>query len=477
LKVTTERLPDCEVRLTVEIDPERIEKSLRQTTRKLSRRMRIPGFRPGKAPYNVILRRVGREALLEEVVEIEGQGWYEEALEEAKLEPYDQAKLEVSSHDPLVMTFTLPVAPVVDLGEYQDLRLDWEPPEVSDEDEEKELARLQQENASLEPIERPAELEDVATLDIEGRIGDEVVVDVKERTVVVSQDINYPVAGFAEKIVGMSSGQDHEFTLTYPKDHANTAWAGKEAHFKVHLHGLKVWVTPDMDDELAKTMGDYETLDEWRASVRQQVEAQALAQAEQDYANAAVDALTDQAHIEFPAVMLERELDSMMENADQSLQQRGLGLENYLVMTGQSRDEYRESMRETAEKRLSRGLVLAELVQAEGLEVAEADVAAEIDRMAKAFGDKEESFRQTLASEGMRESLRNRLLTQSAMDTLKAIARGEYKPKTMAEPQEEEETTVTLETAPAETAGEAVEENAEDMIDETPRDKAPDAGG
>jgi len=476
LKVTTERLPGCQVKLTVEIDPGRVEESLRQTTRRLSRQMRIPGFRPGKAPYHVMVRRLGREALLQEVVEGKGQGWYEEALKETDLEPYGQAQLELTSYDPLVMTFTLPVAPVVDLGEYQDLRLDWEPPLVSDEDEQEALARLQQESASLEPIERPAELEDVATLDIEGHIGDDVVVDMKERSVTLTQDVNYPVAGFVEKIVGMSPGQDCEFTLTYPQDHANAAWAGKEAHFKVHMHGLKVWVTPQLDDELAKTMGNYATLDEWRASVREGLEAQALKQAEDDYADAAVDALADQAHIEFPAVMVKHRLDSMMEDADQSLRQRGLGLENYLIMAGQSREEYRESMRETAEKQLTKGLVLAELVRAEELEVSEADIDAEIDRLVERLGNEAGDFRQALANEDMRDSLRSSLLTQAAKDTLKAIARGEYVSQAATEPQEEEGQ-ATPEAELEETAKEAVEVNGEELIDKAPCDEVPESDG
>ena len=438
MKVTTERLPDCTVKLAVEVEPERLEKPLRQTARKLARQVRIPGFRPGRAPFNVIMRRFGQEALLREVVEGEGQGWYEKALEETELEPYGQAQLEITSYEPMVVTFTLPVAPVVDLGDYRDIRLDWEPPAVSDEDMEKEMARLQQENAALEPRERPAELGDMVSLDIEGRMGDEVVVDVEERAVALNPDINYPVAGFAAEIVGLTPGEDREFSLIYPQDHANAAWAGQEAHFKVHMHSLKVRVVPELDDELAKTMGDFETLDEWCASVREKLETKALDQAEHDYADSVVDALADQAHIEFPAVVVERQLDSMVQDMDQSLQQRGLGLENFLVMIGQNREEYRESLRETAERQVKHALVLTEVVEAEGLEVSEAEVDAEIDRIVEARGDDTGNFRKTLEREEIRESIHSSLLTQAAVDTLKAIAWGEYVPQATPEPEEED---------------------------------------
>jgi trigger factor len=465
--------------LTVEVDPQGVETALRQTTKRLSQRVQIPGFRRGRAPHNLIVRRFGQEVLLEETIDREGQNWYEKALDETDLEPYGQAEMEIASFSPLVMTFTLPVAPVVDLEDYLDFRLDWEPPQVSDEDEEQELARLQQESATLEPTERPAEMEDVATLDIKGHIGDEVVVDVEQRVVTLNQTVHYPVAGFAKEIVGMSPGEDREFVLTYSQDHANTAWAGKEAHFKVHMHSLKTWVLPELDDELARTVGNYETLDEWRADVREELEAKSLEEAEQDYANAVVDALVDQAHIEYPAVMLERELDSMMEDADQSLQQRGLGLENYLVMTGQSWEEYRESMRKRADKRLRRGLVLTELIKAEELEVTEDEVGAEIDRMAEALGDEADRFRQAFDDEKMRESVLNSLLTRAAVDRLKAIARGEYKPQVTDEPQEEEkeESTAAPEAVPAEMAGQAVIENTGETGEDTPRDDALEPDG
>lgn len=426
MKVTTERLPDCQVKLAVEIEPKEVEKPLRQVARKLSRQVRIPGFRPGRAPFNVIERRFGREALLEEVVENEKQGWYEAALKEAELEPYGQAQLDITSLDPLVMTFTLPVEPVVDLGAYRDVRVEWKPPTVSDEEIERELARLQQENATLEPRERPAEFEDVVTLDIKGHIGDELVVDVAERAITLNPNINYPLAGFAEKIVGMSPGEAREFTLTYPEDHPNAAWAGQEAHFAVHLHSLKIRVTPELDDELAKTVGDYETVDEWHAGVRQELEVKAQDQAEQDYTNSVVDALIAQAHIEFPVTMEEQQLDVMLQEVDQSLQQRGLGLENFLVMTGQKREDYRESMREAAKDRISHGLALAELVEAEALQVTEADIDDEIDRMAVALGNEADNFRQLFTEKERRNSIRSNLLSLAAVDVLKAIARGEY---------------------------------------------------
>ena len=456
MKVTKERLPDCEVKLTVEIESKQLDKSMRQTARRLARQVRVPGFRPGKAPFNVILRRFGREALIEEMLEKEGQGWYEKALEEAELEPYGQAQFNTDSFDPLVLAFTLPVEPVVKLGDYREIRLEWESPQVSDEDVEKELARLQQEKAKLEPGERPAELEDMATLDVKGRIGDELVVDLSERPVTLNPDINYPVIGFADKIVGMSIGEDREFTLVYPEDHANAAWAGKEANFEVHMRGLKVWVTPDLDDELAKEMGDYETLDEWRSAVRKELEAAALNEVESKYADTAIEALVAQSQIEFPAVMVERELDNMVREMDQSLQQRGLGLDNYLSMIGQDKDEHRESLRENAQKRVRGGLALSELIKAESLQVSESEIEAEIDRMAEDLGEQEESFRQLFAMDEMRESLRGKLLSQAAVDVLKEIARGEYMPPP-SEPEVEEETEET----------EAAAEETETAVEET----------
>lgn len=470
MKVTTERLPECKVKMTVELEPARVDEPLRRVVRRVSQQFSIPGFRPGKAPFNVVVRRFGREVLLEEVVDKEGQAWYEEALKEADVEPYDQALLEIISYEPLIMAFTLPVAPVVDLGEYRDIRLDWEPPVVTDEEVEAELVRLQQKSASLEPIERPAEMEDVAALDIEGRIGDEVVASVEERAVTLKPDVSYPVVGFVEKIAGMSPGQNREFALTYPENHPNAAWRGKEAHFQVYMHSLKVWVMPELDDELAKTMGGYETLDEWRASVRKDLEDEALQDAEDAYTNRVVDMLVAQAHIEFPTVMVEQELDRMMEKLNQSLQQRGLGLENYLVMIGKSQEEHRESLRENAERQVRRALALSQVIEEEGLQVFEAKVDAEIVRLTEALGDGVEDFEKALPLEKLRESLRNNLLTGAVMDTLMAIARGEYVPGSAPESEKKE-------SGSAETAPEVTKEVVEEGLDEVPPDRDSESDG
>jgi len=470
LKVTTERLPDCKVKLTVEVEPTQVQKPLRETARELARQYRIPGFRPGKAPLSVVVRRFGQETLLKEVVESEGQNWYEKALEEAELSPAGQAQLEVTSYEPLIMTFTLPVAPTVELGSYREIRVDWEPSPVSDEDVERELARQQQENATLEPKEGPAEMEDVATLDIQGRIGDEMAVVLEERAVTLHPNINYPVAGFAQQIVGMSPGQDREFTLVYPEDHANAAWAGQEAHFNVHMRGLKTRVTPALDDELARTVGDFASLDEWRASVRQELETQALEEAEQDYADRAVEAAVAQAHIEYPSVVVERELDSMMADLDRSLKQQGLGLENYLIVAGQSQEDYRQSLRETAERRVKRRLVLTELVEAEGLQVSAGELEAEIDRLAEPLGDEAENFRQMLGQAEVRESIRQGLLTQAATDRLKAIARGEGVPEAVPEPATEP-TEAEPEVEPTKALQEATDANLEEEVTSEPLTK------
>lgn len=459
MKVTTERLPNCEVKLTVEMDAQRVNKAMRQTARRLAGQMKIPGFRPGKAPFKVILSRFGQKALMDEVLDKEGQNWYEEALEQAEIEPFGQAGLEVASYEPLVLTFTLPMEPAVTLGDYHEIRLDWESPQVTDEEVEHELERLRQEKARLKPVGRPVELEDMVTVDVEGRLGDELIVDMEDRPITLNPEISYPVTGFAHELVGMAPGEDREFTLTYPEDHANAAWAGQEVAFKVHLHAVKAWEAPELNDELAQDAGDVETLDEWRAAARKKLEEAAKHRAEHDYANDAVGVLAEQAQIEYPAVMVERELNGMMQEMDQSLRQRGLGLENFLVMTGQSEEEYRESMRETAEDRVRRGLALGQLVEAEGLEVSEDDIDAEIERMAEGLGDEAEKFREFLATDEMRDSVRNRLVSQAAVELLTEIARGEYSPRAKSEaPEVAEAIDDDLAAEPQEQVAETAEE-------------------
>jgi trigger factor len=425
LKVTAERLENCQVELTIEVDEERVEQELQRAARRVSKRRRIPGFRPGRAPYDAVLRLFGKDALYQEALDDLGQAVFKEAMEKEGIEPFAQAELMDIQLEPMVLKMVVPVAPIIELGNYRQLRLT--PPEVtvSDEEVEDALKHIQAQHGQWQPVERSAQLDDQVIVDIESTVEGEVVFSNQERALLLRAEAPYPLPGFSEQIVGMVIGEDREFDLTYPEDLATEELAGKESHFKVHLHDLKELVLPELDDDLAKTVGDFETFDGLKARVRENMQAEAEREAESRFTSEVLTATVERAQIEFPPVLAERELDSLLEEQDRVFRQReGLNLDNWLEINKKSKEEYRDELRPRAVERLKRGLALGKVVELEGITVEEEEVEAEIERMSSSFGEQADKAREVFSSPDNMRSIASDLLTNRALQRLAAIARG-----------------------------------------------------
>jgi len=365
LKVETERLENCQVALTIEVDEERTRRALLDVARRLARRARIPGFRPGRAPYNVVVRYFGKEALYQQVVNELAETLYKEALEKAGLEPFGQAKLTDYQIEPLVLKLVVPIAPVVELGDYRQIRLEPEEESIPEEEIEEALRRIQEENTFWEPVKRPAQWGDLAVVDIEGAVKGETVISDKGRELLLETHSSDPLPGFSHELLGMTLNEQREFTLTYPEEFEDEELAGQRVHFKVCLRELKEEVMPDIDDELARTVGDYETLEDLKAELRRELQAKA----EKRFADQALTALVERATIEFPPLLLEEEIDDMLEEFDQDLRKQGLNLETYLEMRKLTKEQFRQEISPRAEERLKRGLALVKFIELEGLEI------------------------------------------------------------------------------------------------------------
>lgn len=378
LKVETERLENCQLALTIEVDAERTEQALRSVARRISQQAKIPGFRPGKAPYHIVARYFGKEALYQKVVEELGNDFYKEALQQAGIEPFGQATLTDYQIEPLVLKLVVPLAPVVELGDYRQLRLEADETIIGEEAVNEALRRIQQQNTFWKPVDRPAQWGDLAIVDIEGTVKGETVIENKGRELILKADNPYPLPGFSEKLLGMTISENREFTLTYPEDFENKRLSGQRAHFKVHLQDLKEEVVPAIDDDLARTVGSYETLEDLKAELRHELQTKA----EQDFANRALAALVERAKIEFPPPLLEQELDDMLEELEQNLRQQGLNLEIYLTMRKLTKEGFRQELSPTAEERLKRALVLNKFMELEGLKIEPGGVEEAMKRLA-----------------------------------------------------------------------------------------------
>jgi len=433
MKVTTEELPDRQILLTVEVEEEQVQRALRQAARRLSRWIRIPGFRPGKAPYQLVVRAVGEERLRAEAFDAIGQKLYEQALEEAGVEEvYAQGTLEEVQWDPLTFKVVVPLKPLVELGDYRALRVPMEPILVMDEEVDEVLQDLRERQAEWVPVDRPAAIGDLVIMDIKGTVGEEEIMSQQNWEWVLRAEGSSSLPDFDAALVGLKAGDKHSFDVNYPED-ARVPWAGKTAHFEVLVHGVKAKELPPLDDEFAQVASEHETLEALREAIRKDLRARR--EAEADYEIKALDALVEQARIEFPPLMLEKELDALLEDHERMLRQRGMPLDDFLRLSGKNKEEYRDEIRPQAEQRLKRSLALSEFVKREGLNVEEAEVDEEIERRTASLPDDlAERLREGLNTVKGREQVRNELLTQKALQRLAAIAKGE-----IAEEAEEKE--------------------------------------
>ena len=428
MKITSEDLGSRQVLLTIEIDEKRVEKALRGVARRIAKEYSIPGFRRGHAPYRVILQRFGREALLQEALEDLGQDVYQEALESEDLEPYDVGSLEDVQLDPLVLKMRVPLRPTVDLGDYRELR---EEPPVVVVDEEKidaELEALREANVVLEPVtDRPAQVGDMVSLDVSADVGDESYAHEEAYTMTLGAEEEESFApGFVEQVAGTEAGGEKSFTLTVPDDVED--FAGQEAAFTVTLHEIKSRLLPDLDDDLARTVGDFDTLEELRQDIRNRFEEAEQRQADEAYTEQVIEKLAEGAEIEYPPDLIEDQVEEMFENLGKRMEDQGMLIEDYFKLSGQTEEDMRESLRARAEGAARRALALTELARQEKLDVEGGEIDERIALLSAGWGERSGEVQEYLSSpEGLR-SIASDLLTDKAVQRLLAIARGEAPP-------------------------------------------------
>jgi trigger factor len=446
MRVTTERLENCQVNVIVEMDAADIEKELRETARKLSRHYNIPGYRRGRAPYHAVIRVFGREAVQQQALEDIGQDLYDKALEEIEYDPYEAGELQDVEWEPFRMKILLPIQPEVDLGDYRSVRVPFEPEPVTDEDIAERLRELQDENAQWVPVERPVAMGDQVVLDMEGKVGDKLVMSNDGHEMILEAESRIPLPGFHEEIVGMSPGEGKTFALTVPEDDFEEDVAGQEATVTVQLHTVREYDLPPLDDELAMMVGDYESLDDLRAALRESMETEALQQVESQYLDNVLEAMIEAAvKIEYPPQAADREADLVLGQMERNLAASGLQLDAYLRMIGKTREGYRQELRPSAEERLRKRLVLDEIARLEGLEADPEAVEAEIDRLGEMVGQDDEQMREMLESPAMRQSLAQDLIIDKVQELVVQIGKGEIEAEAEVGVEDEVEAEVAAE--------------------------------
>jgi trigger factor len=424
VKTNITELPDSRVRVEVEVPTEALERELASAASDLGREMRVPGFRSGKVPPEVVLRQVGREAVLDEAVRRGLPGWYEQALAEAGIQTVGDPQVDLSDLPekgaPLAFTIEIGVVPPAQLGEYKGVEVGRREPNVDDQELQAELERLRESHASLETVDRAAGEGDFVVMDYAGSLDEEPFEGGEGRGQVVELGSGRLIPGFEEQLKGASAGEERTVELTFPDDYPAEQLAGQDASFAVQVKEVKEKRLPELDDDFAVEAGGYDSLDELRTEIESRI-AQAEERAiEAEFREAAVDAVVDDAKIQVPKELVHSKAHEMWHRTARRLAAQGMNPEQYLAMTGKDEEEIVVESEPEAETALKREAVLAAVVEAEGIEVSD----EEIEQALRASAPPDASEKQLkrlmkrARSQGADEALREDIAMRKAVDLI-----------------------------------------------------------
>ena len=424
MKVSAEPVENSQVTLNIEMEPVEIEKYIEGAYNRLVRKVSVPGFRKGKAPRDVLERHIGKDALFQEALEDLIPETYKEALEEQKIEPIAQPQFEMIQTEPLIFKAVVPLKPTIKLGDYTGIRVESKPVKIKKKDIDTTIEQLQHQQAILSPVDRPVQFDDIVTIDVGGERDGESFSIRKDVVYEITREARLPLPGFAEKLEGMGKGEEKSFVLYYPPDYEMKELAGKDHAFKVTVTEIKEKKLPEVDDELAKTLGK-EDLASLREQIASNLKAGAEERARLEMEQKAVDAAVELCEVEYPPALVDREIDRLLSEEARQFTEGITGLENYLKTINKTMDDHKEELRPMAARRVVRSLVLGKIAEDEKIEVDDSEIDAEIERMLKDADKEAEEMRKFFSLPQARESLKQFLVGRKTIERLVQIAKGE----------------------------------------------------
>ena len=406
--------------IVVEIDAEMMEKGINAAYLKQRKTIAIPGFRKGKAPRKMIEAMYGKHVFVEDGLEEIFPEVYTAAVADVKaIGRPNLTNLEVGDDNSCTLTFTTDVYPEVTLGQYKGLEVVKAAVSVSDEQVEAELNRMAQNVASTEVVEKAAEMGDTANIDFEGFADGVAFAGGKGEGHDLKLGSGQFIPGFEEQVVGMTAGEEKDVNVTFPADYHAADLAGKAVVFKVKLNKVTVTNVPAIDDEFAKDVSEFETLEELKNDIRAKAAEAAEKQAQAAFEDAAVEMAANNTTVDMPAALVEAELDNQMERFAYQLQMSGYSMDAYAKMMGGDVNTMRNAFRPQAEKQAKVNVTLTAIIEAEGIEVTEDDMNAEFESLAKQYELDVEKIKTMIPAEELKASIENRkavkVITESAV--------------------------------------------------------------
>ena len=426
MSVTVENLEKNMAKLTIEIPVEEVAKAEQRAYNKSKHQINVPGFRKGKAPRNIVEKIYGADIFMEDAVNDLLPTAYEEAVKESGLEIVSRPQIDyvqVEHGQPLIVTATVAVKPEVKLGKYKGLKLDLTAPEVTEEDILAELKREQEKNATMKDVEdRPVQEGDTVTLDYAGSI-DGVPFEggtAEEQELTIGS--GHFIPGFEDQMIGMEIGEERDLHVTFPEEYGAKELAGKEAVFHVKVHAISEKELPELNDEFASEVSEFETLEAYKEDIRTKLQERKEKAFVQEKENAALEAAVKNAEMEIPQAMIDSQAEDMVNEFGERLQMQGMRLEQYLQFTGMSMSQIVDQYKDQAKKRIEGRLVLEAIVEAEKIEINDEDREKGYQELAERYGMETDKVKDFFDEESL-SGYDKDLATQKALDLLVAKAK------------------------------------------------------
>lgn len=413
-----------EVKLEFTVEATKFEEAIQTVYKKSAKYFKIPGFRNGKAPFKMVEKVYGIQIFYEDAFNEVAPLAYEEGLKEAGIEVVSKPEIDITQIEAgkdLIFTAIVQTKPEVTLGKYKGIEIKKHEYTVSDEDVEHELGHMAEKNARLVAVEdRAVENGDITVIDFEGFVDGKAFEGGKAENHELTIGSNTFIPGFEEQIIGMKIDEEKDINVKFPEEYFSKDLAGKDAIFKIKLHEIKKKEMPEINDELAKDISEFDTIDELKASIRERKEKDNESKAKYETEEDAIEAVCKNATVEIPSGMIETEIDNMEKDIETRLSYQGMKLDDYLQMIGKTKESFREEYKEQAEKQVKSRLVLEAITKDAKIEVSDEDINTKILEMAKAYGQKEEDVKN---NEQLINYVRESLKTEKTIEFIVANAK------------------------------------------------------
>jgi len=421
ISTSVTELPESRVRVEAQVPPEEVEKRVAVAARALGRGMRVPGFRAGKAPAPVVIKRVGRDAVLDEAVRDSIGAWYSAAIDAAAIVPVGEPQLDLGElpgqGQPLTFSIEIGVRPEAKLGEYKGLEVGRREPEASDDAVAAEVEQLRERSGRLETVERAAGEGDFVVMDYKGTLDGVAFAGGEGRDQMIELGSGRLVPGFEEQLTGAAAGEERTVRVTFPDDYGAEELAGNEAEFAVTVKEVKAKELPELDDDLAAEAG-FDTLDELRADIRERLTETEGRRIEAEFRETVLDAAVANATIDVPEALVEARARELWDQMLHSLSHQGISKEMYLQISGRAEDDIVEEGKADAERQLKREAVLAAVVAAESIEPSEEEVLAALEEAAPSEATSAKKLLERMKSANRLDPFKAELANRKALDLL-----------------------------------------------------------